>query len=222
MAALWGLAPPGGGAVGGAAAPREFVEEENLLRRDLMFTGYDEHDIWSLMSGGLATSQKVRDLKRRAILEWDTTRIVVAYDRAALQNPDDPLVHFTAGRLLGARGEGVRAEEAFDRGFELQPNHAEARLNYAAMQLARGKTAEARDSLEILRKFDPHAAGLAKMDAAIALREDQPSRAAALLEKHLQKHPDDASAWFMLADAQLLLGNPEAAEQSRQRAKARE
>lgn len=222
MDSLVGTAAFGRGSASAAEWREKFPEIQKELRRDVMFTGYDEHDMWSLMSGNAGMAQKVRDLQRRAILEWDTIRILVAYDRAALQNPDDPLVHFTAGRLLGVRGEGARAEEAFARGFELQPNHAEARLNYAAMQLARGKTAEARDALEALRKFDPQAAGLDKMDAAIALREDQPARAAALLEKHLQKHPDDVSAWFMLADAQLLLGNPEAAEQSRQRAKARE
>ncbi len=214
----------------GAAAPpassagwrEKFSGIEKELRRDVMFTGYDEHDMWSLARPGPrddGIARKIRDLQRRAVLGWDTTAIVVAYDRAALQSPRDPLVHFTAGRLLGLRGEGVRAEEAFDRGFALHPNHPEARLNYAAMQLARGKTAEARESLEVLRKFDPHAAGLAKMDAAIALREDQPARAAALLEKHLSQSSDYAAAWLMLSEAQRTLGNPEAAEQSRQRAR---
>ena len=235
MAALWGLAPRGRGAVGVDAALREFVGEESRLRRDLMFTGYDEHDMWSLAAkrlrreagGGARRAERLAAaeeaalvLQRRAALGCSTTDIVVAYDRAALQSPDDPLAHFAAGRLLGARGEGERAEEAFRRGFALQPNNADARLNYAAMQLARGDAGEASASLDALAEFDSRAPGAAKIRAAIAARGSDWAGAAALLEKHLRQSPDDASAWLMLADLQMRLGEFDAAEQSRQRAKA--
>ncbi len=236
MAALWGIAPRDPGPEAAAAWWKDFPKAQGELRRDVMFTGYDEHDMWSLLgkqlrrrasvgAPGLEQRQsevaaRVRALQRSAALGWDTTDLVVAYDRAVLQNPVDPLVHFSAGRLLGARGEGVRAEEAFQRGFALQPDNAEARLNYAAMQLARGNTAEARTSLEALGKFDPRAPGLAKMGAAVTAREGDLPGAVAQLEKNLGRNPKDADSWLMLADLQMLLGNFDAAGESRRRAKA--
>ncbi|MFM8457439.1 MAG: tetratricopeptide repeat protein, partial [Chthoniobacterales bacterium] len=152
-------------------------------------------------------------------LGWDTSDIVVAYERAQLQNAADPVTHFTAGRLLGLRGEGARAGEAFARGFALQPNHPDARLNYAAMQMTRGDTESARASLDALEKYDPQANGLLKMQAAVALREAELPRAAELLQKHLAKNPDDSESWLTLSEVQLRLGDFPASEASQQKGK---
>ena len=194
MAALWGLAPRTDSPEAAAAWWARFPAAEAEARRDVMFTGYDEHDMWSLAwkllrlevfagAPGLeerrdALAEKIRELQRRAVLGWDTTDLVIAYDRAVLQNPADPLVHFTAARLFALRGEGQRAEQAFAAGFALQPNFADARFNYAAMQLQRGRTDEARAAMDALRRFDAELPGLAKMDAALALREGDTATAA--------------------------------------------
>ena len=235
MAALWGLAPREENPEAVAAWWQKFPQAESEARRDTLFTGYDEHDMWSLAwkllrlevfadAAGLAQRRdelatKVRDLQRRATLGWDTTDIVVAYERAQLQNPRDPLVHFTAGRLLGLRGEGVRAEEAFQQGFALQPNFNDALLNHAAMQMSRGDTETARASLSALEKYDPRANGLLKMQAAVAMREAELPEAAALLQKHLALNPGDAESWLTLSEIQLKLGDFPASEASRQKGK---
>ena len=235
MAALWGLAPREENPEAVAAWWQIFPQAESEARRDTLFTGYDEHDMWSLAwkllrlevfadAAGLAQRRdelatKVRDLQRRATLGWDTTDIVVAYERAQLQNPRDPLVHFTAGRLLGLRGEGVRAEEAFQQGFALQPNFNDALLNHAAMQMSRGDTETARASLSALEKYDPRANGLLKMQAAVAMREAELPEAAALLQKHLALNPGDAESWLTLSEIQLKLGDFPASEASRQKGK---
>lgn len=233
MGALWGIAPFDPSAANAAAWWQAFPATERDLRARLLFTGYDEHDMWSLAwkllrlgvfadAPGLAARRdefaaKVRELQRRAILEWDTTALVVAYDRAALANPDDPLVHFTAGRLLGLRGEGTRAEEAFQRGFALQPANAEGRFNHAAMHLMRGDLEAARATIERLKQFDARVAGLAKMEAAITLREGNLSAAATLLADHLRQSPRDAEALRLLAQIQERLGDTPAAERTRAR-----
>lgn len=226
MAALWGLAPRDDSPGATAAWWQKFPSAELEARRDTFFTAYDEHDMWSLALQQLPPSasrrravlaEKVRDLKRRAAA-WDTTDIIVAYERAQLQNPRDPLIHFAAGRLLGMRGEGVRAEEAFGRGFALQPLNTAARLNYAAMQIARGDMDAARASLQIIETFDPRADGLLKMQAAVALREAELPASAVLLQKHLVTHPDDAGSWLTLSEIQHRLGDHEAAESSRRKA----
>ncbi|MFM8718552.1 MAG: tetratricopeptide repeat protein, partial [Chthoniobacterales bacterium] len=235
MAALWGLAPRDESEQSVTAWWTKFPAAEKEARRDTLFTGYDEHDMWSLAwkllrlgvfadAPGLAQRRdelatQVRELQRRAKLEWDTSDIVVAYERAQLQNAADPVTHFTAGRLLGLRGEGARAEEAFARGFALQPNHPDARLNYAAMQMTRGDTESARASLDALEKYDPQAAGLLKMQAAVALREAELPRAAELLQKHLAKNPDDSESWLTLSEVQLRLGDFAGSEASQQKGK---
>ena len=235
MAVLWGLAPRDESPEAVAAWWRNFPQAESEARRDTLFTGYDEHDMWSLAwkllrlevfagAPGLAQrrdelADKVRDLQRRATLGWDTIDIAVAYERAQLQNPRDPLAHFTAARLFGLRGEGIRAEEAFQRGFALQPNHNDALLNHAAMQMSRGDTEAARASLQILEKYDPQANGLIKMQAAVAMREAELPQAAALLQKHLALNPGDTESWLTLSEIQLKLGDFPASEVSRQKAK---
>ncbi|MFM8683188.1 MAG: tetratricopeptide repeat protein [Chthoniobacterales bacterium] len=235
MAALWGLAPRDESEQSVTAWWTKFPAAEKEARRDTLFTGYDEHDMWSLAwkllrlgvfadAPGLAQRRdelaaQVRELQRRAKLEWDTSDIVVAYERAQLQNAADPVTHFTAGRLLGLRGEGARAEEAFARGFALQPNHPDARLNYAAMQMTRGDTESARASLDALEKYDPQANGLLKMQAAVALREAELPRAAELLQKHLAKNPDDSESWLTLSEVQLRLGDFAGSEASQQKGK---
>jgi hypothetical protein len=238
MAALWGLASRDDSPEAALAWWQSFPAAEQELRRDVFFTGYDEHDMWSLAwkllrlgvfadAPGLAQrrdelAEQTRQLQRQAILGWDTTDLVVAYDRAQLQNPADPVTHFTAGRLLGLRGEGERAEEAFQRGFALQPNSPDGRLNHAAMQMARGNLDAARDSLAALRRYDPLAAGLLKMEAAIALRAADLPAAAKLLQQHLARSPTDAGSWLTLSEVQTRLGDFPAAEESREKAAASE
>ena len=162
---------------------------------------------------------KSAEVQRRAVLGWDTTDLVVAYERAVLQNAHDPAIHFTAGRLLGVRGEGERAQDAFQQGFLQQPFNSEARLNHAAMQMMRGDHETARASLEILKEYSPRAEGLARMESALLMREGNLPAAATLLETHLAENQGDAGGWDMLAELQLRLGQYEASEQSRQRAR---
>ena len=234
MAALWGLVPRSESAEVAAAWWQAFPAADKELRRDVLFTGYDEHDMWSLAwkllrlgvfadAPGLAQrrdelAEQTRQLQRAAVLGWDTTDLIVAYERAQLQNPADPVTHFTAGRLLGLRGEGERAESAFQRGFALQPNSPDARLNHAAMQMARGDLDAARGSLSVLRAYDPQAAGLLPMEAAIALRDADLPAAAQLLRQHLARSPNDADSWLTLAEVQMRLGDFPASEESRRRA----
>ena len=214
MAALWGVAPRNESSPAVALWWQNFPTIDEEVRRDLFFTGYDEHDMWSLAwkllglevfadAPALALRRaefaaKTSELQRRAILDWDTTALLAAYDTAARSNPDDPLVHFTAGRLFGLRGEGDRAEAAFARGFALRPYDTEGRLNHAAFQLQRGRADLARTSLDALRESEPDHPGLLQMEAALALREGDRPAAARHLRQYLRSRPDDEDAQKML------------------------
>lgn len=226
MAALWGIAPREESPEAVAAWWRKFPAAESEARRDTLFTAFDEHDMCSLVMKQTADpalravlGEKVRELQRRAKLGWDTTDIIVAYERAQLQNPRDPLTHFTAGRLLGLRGEGQRAIEAFRRGFALQPYNTAALLDYAAMQSTRGDTDSSRAALATVEKYDPQADGLLKMQAAVSLREAELPEAAELLKKHVARSPEDSEAWLTLSEVQLKLGDFAASEVSRRKGK---
>jgi tetratricopeptide (TPR) repeat protein len=214
MAELWGLGPVAMNPDAAADWWAGFPESERGLREDIFFTGYDEHDMWSLAwkllglgvfadSPGLAQRReelaaKTTELQRRAVLDWDTPALVAAYEVAARRNPDDPVLHFTAGRLLGMRGEGERAEEAFSRGFALRPADSEGRLNHAAFQLQRGRSDLARESLQILRSSGEENSGLLRMEAAIALREGDRLAAVRHLRQYLHYRPGDEDARQML------------------------
>ncbi|MBJ7327207.1 MAG: tetratricopeptide repeat protein, partial [Chthoniobacterales bacterium] len=84
---------------------------------------------------------------------------------------------------------------------------------------ARGETDLARASLDQLKEYDPAATGLTKLEAALALREGELPAGAALFEKHLAQSPGDADAWATLSEIQMRLGEYDASERSRQRAK---
>ena len=214
MAELWGLGPVAMSPDAAAEWWDKFPASERELRGDIFFTGYDEHDMWSLAwkllrlgvfadSAGLAQRReelaaKTTELQRRAVLDWDTPALVAAYEVAARRNPDDPVLHFTAGRLLGMRGEGERAEEAFSRGFALRPADSEGRLNHAAFQLQRGRSDLARESLQILRSSGEENSGLLRMEAAIALREGDRLAAVRHLRQYLHYRPGDEDARQML------------------------
>ncbi len=161
----------------------EFPRVIEEAARRTMFNGYDEHDMWSLAWKLLRLEvfqdsfgwERRRDelandvvrLRNRAIRDWPVGRLAQAYDDATTLRPDDPLLHFTAGRLLGLQRSFDTAEQAFRRGFALMPNHSDAWLNYGMMSLARQNLAGAREALERVEQIDPHAKGLAALRAAI-------------------------------------------------------
>jgi tetratricopeptide (TPR) repeat protein len=214
MAELWGLASREASAQAAAGWWEKFPEVEARLRRELFFTGYDEHDMWSLVwkllrlevfadSPGLEQrraeiSEKVWELQSRALAEWDTPALVAAYEAAQRENPNDPNVHFTAGRLFGIRGEWGRADEAFARGFRMRPNDTEGHLNHAAFQLQRGRADLARGSVEALKSFGSDSSSVPKLEAQIAWIEGDPAAAARHLREYLRMRPEDEEARRML------------------------
>lgn len=161
----------------------EFKARSSELRKRTLFTGYDDHDMWSLAwkllrlevfqsAEGMEERRqemaaRTTYLRGRARLDWGPEPLKVACARAAELNPDDPLVHFTAGRLLGMAGEFGLAEQAFRLGFSLQPNFTSAWLNYAMLSLGQKNPAGAREALAVLENFDPHANGIEDLRKAI-------------------------------------------------------
>jgi lysophospholipase L1-like esterase len=211
LAALWNLAPRNSDAEAWWA---KFPEVEGRLRGEMFFTGYDEHDMWSLVwkllrlevfsdSPGLEQRRaeiaaKVAELQSRALAQWDSPALIAAYETAMRENPGDAQVHFTAGRLFGMRGEWTRADEAFARGFRMRPNDTEGHLNHAAFQLQRGRTDLARRSVEVLKEFGGGSAGVPRLEAQIAMREGDRNAAARHLREYLQMRPEDEEARKML------------------------
>jgi len=154
----------------------QFPHRERELRARTLFNGFDEHDMWSLAWKLLrldvfqsATGLEKRRaelashttyLRNQAMLNWSPDNVREAASRAADLNPDDPPVHFTAGRLLGIAGQFDLAEASFRRGFSMLPNHSEAWLHYGMMSMAKGNPSGAREALAALERFDPNARGI--------------------------------------------------------------
>lgn len=168
MTALWKGTPMDESPEAAAAWWNQMGEQSKELARRTLFTGYDEHDMWSMAwkllrlevfqsAEGMEARRSqlashVIYLQNRAKLDWGPERIREAADEAVALNPDDPLVYFAAGRLLGITGQFDEADAMFRRGFALMPAHPESWLNYGMLSLARGNTDGAREALRVLEK----------------------------------------------------------------------
>lgn len=161
----------------------QFRDRDRELRARTLFNGFDEHDMWSLtwkllrlevFQSAAGLEQRRNELashatylRNQAMLNGSPEMVREAALRAADLNPDDPLVHFTAGRLLGITGQFDLADASFRRGFSLLPNHSEAWLNYGMMSLAKKNPAGAREALAALERFDPNARGIEDLRKAV-------------------------------------------------------
>lgn len=175
-------------ATNGASPPpaawwNELCRRADTLRERVLFTPYDDHDMWSLAWRLLrldvfkqspflqprrrALSERVTRLKRQATREWNAARIEAAYAAAQRYNATDPDIHFTAGRLLGLNQRWQAAERAYRAGFALQPNRMDAYLDYALLQLHQRNFSGAQHALEQAQHIDPTARDVERVQQAV-------------------------------------------------------
>jgi tetratricopeptide (TPR) repeat protein len=183
---------------------------EQSARIQTLFTALDEADMWAKIADLLTMrvfesladrperireyGRLVRELFEVADQERKSDRLPDLYAEAARLNPEDALLHFTAGRLFAMRGDYARGRAAFERGLALQPNHTIGRLNLARLFVRTGEPALARGQITELWGFNPEARGVEWVEASISLAEGDRQRAIGDLERHLQRFPGDREA----------------------------
>ena len=233
MATMWGLQHSDDPGLDPEIWWARFPEMYEIARERTLFTPYDETEMWRragdlltmrIFANSLGLTERKRDmadqLKRlgsSARDEWHVERLTEIYRRASEKNADDPLLHFTAGRLFGMLQDYGRGREALERGFALQPNHRVARLNLARLEVLSGDTRRARDALAELNRFDRGRAGVALIEASMALHEGMTNQAISHLQEHLDMTPRDIPAWEQLIVLQEQSGDSSGAARSRAR-----
>ncbi len=233
MAALWHVEVPDSPDRDPETWWSRFPALYEIARERTLFTPYDETEMWrrtgDLLSMDIfatspgvtdrmrAIEERIRHMRSRTQEEWDATRLAEVYERASEKNAEDPLLHFTAGRLFGEMHSFQLGRKTFERGLALQPNHGIGRLNLARLEFMAGDTLRAREILYELDRFDQHVSGRALLEATLSWHEGMPKQAIRDLQRHLTESPRDIPAWEQLILLQEQTGKAEDAARSRAR-----
>lgn len=128
-------------------------------------------------------------------------------DRLLERRPDYAAAYRVRAMLRMETGETARALEDWERFHGLGAGDAKSRLAWAQCMLQAGRWAEAAERFQALLDADP-ACDAALLGLGLAhLRQHRLEEALSLLERYLEKHPDDASARFGQAVALHLAGD---------------
>ena len=129
---------------------------------------------------------------------------------------------YTSGRQALDSGDFARAEQQLQRARNYVPDNPETNFALGNLRLAQERRAEAKSFYEIALRLNPKHKGALNNLGLLALEENQPARAEPYLRRALDQDPQDAKTWFLLAKAQLAMGDFQNARISIQRALDRE
>jgi tetratricopeptide (TPR) repeat protein len=121
-----------------------------------------------------------------------------SFSALAGSQPDSALTQLELGRTLRAQGRLTEALEALQRALALEPGLAQAWRELSLLHAARDESAEcdrAYARFSSLHNEDAHLA-----EAAAALAQQRLAHAQALLQRALDRHPEDVAALRLSAE----------------------
>lgn len=114
---------------------------------------------------------------------------------------------FTSGRHALETGNLTRAEQELQRARAYVPDNPETNFALGNLRLAQGKRAEAKAFYEVALRLNPKHKGALNNLGLLALEEDRPADAVEYLRRALEQEPQDAKTFYLLARAQLAVGD---------------
>jgi len=129
---------------------------------------------------------------------------------------------YTTGRQALDSGDFPRAEQELQRARAYVPDNPETNFALGNLRLAKGNRAEAKSFYEITLGLNPKHKGALNNLALLALEQDQPVLAAEYLLRALEQEPREAKTYYLLAKAQLAMGDFRNAQASIEKALERE
>jgi hypothetical protein len=129
---------------------------------------------------------------------------------------------YTSGRQALDSGDYTRAEQQLQRARAYVPDNPETNFALGNLRLAQERRPEAKSFYEIALRLNPKHKGALNNLGLLALEENQPAMAAGYLSRALEQEPQDAKTFYLLAKAQLALGDLQNARISIERALERE
>ncbi len=133
----------------------------------------------------------------------DAARARSALDAAVAAAPGRADVLNAAGTLLMSAQRYDEALERFRRATEIDANNAQAWLNTGRAQLARDRSAEARQSIEKALALQPDLVAAANALVLIDLRTSGPAVALLRVQELRRKHPDDPVIMTLEGDVRM-------------------
>lgn len=133
--------------------------------------------------------------------------------------PSSGEAQYLQALIYARRGDLKQASAVLEKSNNLLADVPAAMLLSGAVQYWMGQTAQAESNLSRFNARVPNTLA-AKLLASIAMKQNQPKKALALLEPFVQAQPKDPAAWAMLADAYVAVGDNGKASQAIDRATA--
>jgi len=177
---------------------------------------------YGLAWAGLAMSHATLALLFMVDGEDRTAAVEAAHaaaKRASELDPECAITHLARGMTLNADGRPDEAEIEFATAIEYDPQLHEAHYQYARAAYMQGRMKKAAVLFEKAIDVDPDDYGSSLLLSSVYRSLGQPgkqqatiTRGTALVEKHLEKHPNDARALALGAAAMQVIGNSKKAE----------
>jgi tetratricopeptide (TPR) repeat protein len=112
----------------------------------------------------------------------------------------DVMHRVEAGRRALAAGDFERAASALERATELDPRAGRAHLYLGVAYLNSGRLEEARRELQLAARLHPGSVDVRAAQADLAVRQNRPTEAIALLESVIATDSTYANAYLVLSD----------------------
>jgi Flp pilus assembly protein TadD len=119
------------------------------------------------------------------------------------------LISYASGRQALDSNDFARAERELQRARAYVPENPETNLALGNLRLAQGKRTQAASFYAESLRFNPKHKGALNNLGLIALEEGRPRDAARNLQRAIESDPHDATTFYLLAKAELALGNIE-------------
>ncbi len=129
---------------------------------------------------------------------------------------------YTAGRQALDSGDFARAEQQLQRARDYVPDNPEINFALGNLRLAQGSRAEAKSFYELVLRLNPKHKGALNNLGLLALDENQPAIARQYFQRALEQDSQDGKTFYLLAKAQLAMGDFQDARISVERALERE
>jgi hypothetical protein len=129
---------------------------------------------------------------------------------------------YTSGRQALDSGDFARAEQQLQRAHDYVPHNPETNFALGNLRLALGRRAEAKSFYETVLRLNPKHKGALNNLGLLALEENQPAMAQEYLQHALEQGSQDGKTFYLLAKAQLAMGDFQSARISIERALERE
>lgn len=148
----------------------------------------------------------------------DAEEAIAEYEKAQLENPDEPATRILLSNLYLFAGRLEEAKSILDSILEIEPSNADALYSRALIAGAEGATEEGRELLERLVETHPdHAEGWAAL-GELHLENRRYDDAASAFESSLASDKDNFVALIGLGNLHLRRDRPEEAEKTLTRA----